>query len=655
MKTIKKLCLFLFVLQFNVLGFSQSRNLDSLQTELSQTRDNVKRFDLLNSILLDYTSYRGYNVDSLAIMEMHQIAQELNSDSLKAISYNWLGSYFYQMKGDNASALEYYFKALPFAEKLNDKRRISSIYFDMALVFFSMEDKLKALEVTRKGGRNLPNKEHPLYEFMVAQYEANMVEYFIAEKNVDSAFYYVKRSSAYTTNLNFGTSFNYTDFTHLGAVNALSGKVKIADSYFEKGLAMQDSIQNLSSQLYFFSYYLPFLFSENRAKEGLFHSGKLLKSGFENNNNNMKLAGASYLRQFYEAINQKDSAYYYSRMEAQINADMFSQDNKNRIESLLLNDQLRRIEEKNRAEMYQSKLKQYVLLTGLGMVLLIALILFRTMREKQKTNEKLETALHDLKSTQKQLIQAEKMASLGELTAGIAHEIQNPLNFVNNFSELSAELIDELDEEVEKGDLEEVRFISSDIKKNLEKITHHGKRADSIVKGMLAHSRVGKGEKELTNINELANEYLKLSYHGLRAKDTTFKAEFTTNFDPELPRVNVIPQDIGRVLLNLINNAFQACTERTGHFERSREAPLVQVSTKRTESGIQISVSDNGSGIPENIKDKIFQPFFTTKPTGQGTGLGLSLSYDIVKAHGGTISVDSSHAGTTFTILIPTT
>jgi signal transduction histidine kinase len=255
------------------------------------------------------------------------------------------------------------------------------------------------------------------------------------------------------------------------------------------------------------------------------------------------------------------------------------------------------------------------------------------------------------------------MASLGELTAGIAHEIQNPLNFVNNFSEVSSELIDEMNEELDKGDLEEAKAISSDLKQNLEKINHHGKRADAIVKGMLAHSRSSSGEKVPTDINALADEYLRLSYHGLRAKDKSFNADFELNLDPNLPKVAVIPQDIGRVLLNLINNAFQACATE------GIEKPTVTVTTTRVKSpsgdsrlpdgqvGVQISVSDNGPGIPDEIKDKIFQPFFTTKPTGQGTGLGLSLSYDIVKAHGGEIIVESppgDKEGTIFTIQIPT-
>jgi signal transduction histidine kinase len=281
---------------------------------------------------------------------------------------------------------------------------------------------------------------------------------------------------------------------------------------------------------------------------------------------------------------------------------------------------------------------------------------------KERTTE-LNQSLENLKSTQAQLIQSEKMASLGELTAGIAHEIQNPLNFVNNFSEVSSELIEEMNEELDKGDLEEAKAISSDLKQNLEKINHHGKRADAIVKGMLAHSRSSSGEKVPTDLNALADEYLRLSYHGLRAKDSSFNVDFKLDLDPNLPKVNVVSQDIGRVLLNLINNAFQACAERSrstvaqpskGLEPLEGNTPLVIVSTKNLGDKIQISISDNGPGIPDSIKDKIFQPFFTTKPTGSGTGLGLSLSYDIVKAHGGELKVESVEGeGSVFEIKLP--
>ncbi len=273
----------------------------------------------------------------------------------------------------------------------------------------------------------------------------------------------------------------------------------------------------------------------------------------------------------------------------------------------------------------------------------------------EKKSKDLSQSLENLKSTQAQLIQSEKMASLGELTAGIAHEIQNPLNFVNNFSEVSTELVDEMKAELETGNLELVTEISNDLKQNLEKINHHGKRAGDIVKGMLQHSSSRSGVKEPTDINALADEYLRLAYHGLRAKDKSFNATMKTDFDESIGKINVVPQDIGRVILNLITNAFYAVTDRKKQGEDGYE-PTVTVSTKLTaNSQLLIAVKDNGNGIPDSIKEKIFQPFFTTKPTGQGTGLGLSLSYDIVKAHGGEIKVESQDGeGTEFIIFLPT-
>jgi signal transduction histidine kinase/ligand-binding sensor domain-containing protein len=278
-------------------------------------------------------------------------------------------------------------------------------------------------------------------------------------------------------------------------------------------------------------------------------------------------------------------------------------------------------------------------------------------REKELAQAKeIEKAYVELKNTQKQLIQSEKMASLGELTAGIAHEIQNPLNFVNNFSDVSVDLVEELDQEMEAGNKEEIKAITSDLKQNLSKISHHGKRASSIVKGMLEHSRSGTGEKQPTDINALADEYLRLSYHGLKAKEKSFNAVFETDFDPALPKIEVVPQDIGRVLLNLINNAFYAVSERQKNPSALEDyKPIVTITTKNLGDKIEIRVKDNGPGIPEEIKNKIFQPFFTTKPTGQGTGLGLSLSYEIIaKGHGGELLVETKPGeGTTFIIQIP--
>ena len=268
--------------------------------------------------------------------------------------------------------------------------------------------------------------------------------------------------------------------------------------------------------------------------------------------------------------------------------------------------------------------------------------------------QRLEKTLSDLQQTQKQLIQSEKMASLGELTAGIAHEIQNPLNFVNNFSEVSKELLEEMLEEIEAGDMEEVRAIMSDIVQNLDKINHHGKRADGIVKGMLQHSRASGNKKEPTNINALADEYLRLAYHGLRAKDKSFNAHLETDYDDDIKTVDVIPQDIGRVILNLFTNAFYAVNEKK-QLNIDGYEPNVTLSTKKNGNQVTISVKDNGNGIPKKALDKIFQPFFTTKPTGQGTGLGLSMSYDIItKGHGGELKVDTKQdKGTEFNIILP--
>ncbi|MFZ5431569.1 MAG: sensor histidine kinase [Bacteroidota bacterium] len=287
-------------------------------------------------------------------------------------------------------------------------------------------------------------------------------------------------------------------------------------------------------------------------------------------------------------------------------------------------------------------------------------------QELTKQRDELELTLDELRATQAQLIQSEKMASLGELTAGIAHEIQNPLNFVNNFSEVSRELLDEMKEEMARGNSEEAAEIANDIKQNLEKIIHHGKRADGIVKGMLQHSRSSSGIKEPVNINALADEYLRLAYHGLRAKDKTFNATLKTDFDENLGNIDLVPQEIGRVILNLLTNAFYSVSEKKRLIEKEAGTedsltdkipynPMVLISTKDLGGKVEIRVSDNGNGIPPEAVDKIFQPFFTTKPTGKGTGLGLSMSYDIVtKAHGGELKVQNEEGeGATFIIILP--
>ena len=365
-----------------------------------------------------------------------------------------------------------------------------------------------------------------------------------------------------------------------------------------------------------------------------------------------KVLSLDILSEMYESKDPVKALNYY-KLANDVRSNLFGAGNVQILREMVANQEKKAEEKAALQKQSRNNLLQSLLLFGLLSVLIIAYILFRNNKSKIKANKTLhrqkieiENTLDQLKSTQSQLIQSEKMASLGELTAGIAHEIQNPLNFVNNFSEVNAELIkeiqdvrrktqDERDEELENELLQ-------DIAQNQEKVHHHGKRADAIVKGMLQHSRTSSGQKEPTDINALADEYLRLAYHGLRAKDKSFNATMKTDFDKTIGNINVVQQDIGRVVLNLINNAFYAVNERLRQSQPdSGYEPTVTVSTKNLGDKIEISVKDNGNGIPESIKEKIFQPFFTTKPTGQGTGLGLSLSYDIVKAHGGKLTVET--------------
>ena len=371
-------------------------------------------------------------------------------------------------------------------------------------------------------------------------------------------------------------------------------------------------------------------------------------------------ASAFAISEAYNILGNMDSAYAYLGISKKL-SDSLNRDYQEKLiqyQNINFDEQQRLEKEAQKNKDAKTKITTIALFSGIGLLSVLAFVFYKNNKQKQKANKVLEHTLTDLKSTQTQLIQSEKMASLGELTAGIAHEIQNPLNFVNNFSEVSNELIDEMNEELSKGNYEDAKEIAADVKQNLEKINHHGKRAEAIVKGMLQHSRSSSGVKELTDINKLADEYLRLAYNGLRAKDKLFNASFKTDFDVSLGKIKIIPQDIGRVILNLITNAFYAVDEkktlRQAQGDKSYE-PTVSISTKKINDKTEIRVTDNGNGIQQKVLDKIFQPFFTTKPTGQGTGLGLSMSYDIVKAHGGELKVETKEElGSTFIIQLQT-
>ncbi len=502
--------------------------------------------------------------------------------------------------------------------------------------------------------------------------------YIYYEKDkLDSALLFEQNAERMFIETNTKTYLGWI-YYNIGVIFLKQQKNVQAIQYFHKGIesATESNIgatlgANYSSLVYYY-----FSYDKNR-DSSLYYALKWL--------NVLKSMGSKDLGWVYYALaesfemnNKTDSAFKYNKLALySLNSASNSRiESLTKAQALAFDDQLRlKSSEKEKADA-QNKIRTWELLSGLVIMALIGFMLYRNNLKEKKAKAALEETLSQLKAAQNQLIQSEKLASLGELTAGIAHEIQNPMNFVNNFSEFSVGIAKELNEELNKTnvDKEYVAELLRELTSNQEKITFHGKRASSIVKGMLGHSRAITPQKELTDINELVDESFRLAFHGLRAKDKTFNAEMITHFDPTNPKIEIVSQDVGRVILNIINNAFYAVNERNNlvGFENLRGLaedeknlvgfqnlrgyqPTVTVTTQRNETGIEIRIKDNGIGIPESIKAKIFQPFYTTKPTGQGTGLGLSLAYDIItKGHGGSLTVESIEGvGTEFTIILP--
>ncbi|HPH33626.1 MAG TPA: ATP-binding protein [Chitinophagaceae bacterium] len=491
----------------------------------------------------------------------------------------------------------------------------------------------------------------------------------------DSALVYAREGERYSKQGGVNKYLAYI-WSVMGDIYRGKGNDSLALYYYHQSLQMGHATGNFTSVAGTYEKLITYYMERNKADSVLHYASinlPAIKSlgavtSFVASEVNLGKA-FQHLATAYSLKGEVDSSNKYLQLALTVK-DSLTAEKQRRLaafQRLTLDEQIRLQSEEKERIAAGNKRRLYLLLAGIGVAVIIIGLIYRNNRQKQRAyeqlqqqkeetdqqREKADAALVELKSTQSQLIQSEKMASLGELTAGIAHEIQNPLNFVNNFSEVSGELISELVDEVNKGNTAEVKAIAGDLQGNLEKILHHGKRADAIVKGMLQHSRSSSGTKEPTDINELADEYLRLAYHGLRAKDHSFNATMKTNFDESVGNISVIPQDIGRVLLNLLTNAFYAVNEKAKQGLQGYE-PVVEISTKKMGAKVEVKVSDNGNGIPPHIFDKIFQPFFTTKPTGQGTGLGLSLSYDIVKAHGGELKAETTEGeGASFVLQIP--
>ncbi len=523
---------------------------------------------------------------------------------------------------------------------------LGTIYSDVTSLYASTGNYDKQLNAIRECLKIAATiNDHTLF----SQGYRSLGARYYREKRMDSALIYFRKSLAYSDSAGY-YKYRSNNYNRIGRIYLMQNSYELALENILKGLKSAKEQNNNPGISQGYNVLSSYYNKVNKQDSALYYARLGLRTSQKTAQVNDIIQSYDALATIYKSLNRPDSALIYLELSNATNDSLLTVEKIKQVESIGFEEQLRLQELEKERVQTKSRIRTYSLLSGVGILLIVAGLLYRNNRQKQRTNRALETALARLKNTQAQLIQSEKMASLGELTAGIAHEIQNPLNFVNNFSELNSELIKELKDEVAKGNFNEVPAIANDIDVNSEKINHHGKRADAIVKGMLQHSRSSSGVKEPTDINALVDEYLRLAYHGLRAKDKSFNATMKTDLDESIGNINIIPQDIGRVILNLITNAFYAVTEKKKQNNTEYE-PTVSVSTKKANGKVEIKVSDNGNGIPQKVLDKIFQPFFTTKPTGQGTGLGLSLSYDIAKAHGGELKVETKEGeGSTFII-----
>ena len=591
---------------------------ESIQSAITISRQLNYTKGLARSLVQLADLYRDYGEDGQAL-ENYQFALDILQKTKDTSEFfnvlGALGGYYYT-KHNTAKALEYYNRLIELcAKQTRPYHNAGSVYKWIGLTYSDSNDY----------GKALLNFEKSLYLF-------DSAKDFLETGNVLNEI-----GSLYAKQRDFDKAIMYHDRS-----------VRIADSLNIEGMK--------PIWLYYQALDYYGLKNYNKAKE---INDKAL-AGFKKIWFDVKMTSVMELlaSQIDSAKGDAGGALAHYKEYVSLNEKLKGEEiRKEAQKEKFRNDSEKQKSEQEKKDAIAKRTRnlQYIVI---GAILILGIFLLYGYVQKNKDKKRIEKAYGELKSTQAQLIQSEKMASLGELTAGIAHEIQNPLNFVNNFSEINKELVDELQQELKAGKIADAIEISNDIKANEEKINHHGKRADAIVKGMLQHSRSSNATKEPTDINKLTDEYLRLAYHGLRAKDKSFNATLKTDFDESIGNINIIPQDMGRVILNLITNAFYVVNEKALSAVTTPTAakyePTVSVSTKKLGDTILISVKDNGNGIPPKVLDKIFQPFFTTKPTGQGTGLGLSLSYDIVKAHGGELRVETKEGeGAEFIIQLP--
>jgi len=689
MKQFKKILFFLLIPVFvkaqqdPFVEMWSNKQIDSLREEWKHTAGNdTMRMRIARSL---GWYYQEMNRDSSIYFQSIQLelARKLKLKLWEADALDQGGWLFAQLKNYPLS-LQYFLDGFEILQNKDSEKNIwlitlfskdkdpgkarltslASIYNDIAVLYAATGNKEKELYNLMQGLKIAQGINNYT---MIALITLNTAGAYLRMDKPDSALMYIRISKDHMIKSGYKT-YEGEALNTLGDIFTKKKDYNQAKQYYDQSISTNKRNHVETSLPNNYLSMANLFFGLGKADSVAYYAREAI-NGFKKFGNYTGLSNVySFMYTFQKKEGNADSAYYFLQLYSVLN-DSINKAEKGKIDAYQnvgFNKQIEMQEREKKQIQKENSIRTYALLSGIAVFMLTAFLLYRNNRNRKKANQLLqkqkeeieiqkrnvEITLADLKSTQAQLIQSEKMASLGELTAGIAHEIQNPLNFVNNFSELSSELIEEMNVELIKGDIEEAKTISANIKQNLEKINHHGKRADAIVKGMLQHSQKGSGQKEPTNINALADEYLRMAYHGLKAKDKSFNATLKTDFDESIGNINIIPQDIGRVLLNLYNNAFYAVNERSRKGEHGY-VPSVAVRTVKEGNKVRIAVNDNGSGIPESIKEKIFQPFFTTKPTGQGTGLGLSLSYDIVKAHGGELKLETKEGeGSEFIIAL---
>ncbi|CAN5134482.1 hypothetical protein BH20BAC1_BH20BAC1_24130 [soil metagenome] len=673
-----KAIFFIIVLHFFVfITQAQNKQIDSLKQSLSFTKEDTSVYNICLNIgwqcLFSYSdTARTYAEKALVLSKK---LAEPNKEAEAFLLFGYVSS----VTGDYVEAIDYLLKGLHIEEQRKSNRFNNAFYIPIPMLqmfYYVLSETYK----------DFGDYEHALYYldkgkvFHRENDNDNLMESLMRRSQIfdklnrlDSALIFAEKAYSLDT-IDDGKSDRAPIYITLGGIYYKKKNYLRALQYYHIAEQTSDFSYANKDVIEVYNGIADTYTQMNMRDSAIFYASKALNLQNKISYPLGALKTYGIFSEIFKKQGQLDSAIKYIEQSVSLQNTIFNQQNEREVHHLSFNEKLREQELIAEQEQYRNKVRLYAVLIITVILLFTALVLWRNIQhrktsyrllqqQKEETDKEKERAEHtlvELKSTQSQLIQSEKMASLGELTAGIAHEIQNPLNFVNNFSEVNTELIGEMKNELNDGNTMEAIVIANTIEENEQKINLHGKRADAIVKGMIQHSRIHSGQEELTDINALADEYLRLGYHGFRAKDKSFNTSVKTDYDETIDKIKIIPQDIGRVLLNLYNNAFYSVAEKSKQHSQNLPAgqagyePTISLTTKKISDKVEVRVKDNGNGIPQKVVDKIFQPFFTTKPTGQGTGLGLSLSYDVIKAHGGELNVQTKEGeGAEFIISLP--